>query len=640
MWLTDFFAPPTAHNKRLTTRARRLWLESLESREVPAITVQLDYSYDASGFFNDPSRRAILQQAVNDIASHLDANLAAIVPSAGNTWSETFFNPATGQQSSIANPSVGANTLTLYVGGRDIGGPEAGFGGSGGYSASGNQAFLNTLSTRGPGGSLLWGGSITFDTSTNWFFGSSTSGLTGNQVDFLSVAEHEFGHVLGIGTAPRWFSLSSGGNFYGPAAASIYGGPVPESPDGAHFGEITAAGVPPAMEPQLLMGTRVAFSSLDYAGLIDLGWGVSASPPPASPPPASPPPPVISNGPLNVHPVPANSPLLRNGQMVILTGATDGSAQVFTQGSGGTLVAAGPSFQPFPGYTGVIRSTIADFNGDGIADFAFATGGGVAGTVRIIDGSTGGDVVAPSAVLGGFSGGVFIAAGDVDRDGKAELAVSADVGGGPRVTVYKVQNGTLVDERDFIAFGSPGFRGGSRVAMADVNHDGIADLIVGAGIGGGPRVSIYNGNSLLSGNLVSLVPDFFALDPNLRSGVYVTAADVNGDGYADVIYSTGDSGGPRIRVVSGLELLQNPGANVAALPPLADFFALDPNDRQGIRVAARDINGDGKAELIIGSGSKTNAEVRIIPLTQMNFPSNPLQDPFSNPATIDGIYVG
>ena len=67
----------------------------------------------------------------------------------------------------------------------------------------------------------------------------------------------------------------------------------------------------------------------------------------------------------------------------------------------------------------------------------------------------------------------------------AELAVSADIGGGPRVTLFKVQDGTLVDSLDFTAFTDPSFRGGTRVAMADVNNDGVDDLIVGAGVGGG-----------------------------------------------------------------------------------------------------------------------------------------------------------
>jgi len=628
-------------------KPQRLRLELLESREVPAVTVNLDYSFDSAGLFNDPSRRAVLQQAVNDVASHLDANLFAIVPSGGNIWAETFYNPGTGGQTTINNPIVSAGTLTLYVGGRDISGAEAGFGGSGGYSASGDQSWLNSLAARGPGGALLWGGSITFDTSANWFFGSTLSGIGTYQVDFYSVAVHEFGHVLGIGTSPLWFSKSSGGHFYGGNADTIYGGPVPLSPDGAHWADgIKPLGQSAALDPTIQTGTRVVMSTLDFASLTDLGWGYSSSTS-TSPPPVSPPP-------LAVAPVPVGSPLLRitvppaghgngcscsNCNLVAMTGTTDGSAQIFTQAADGTLTAAGPRFQPFPGYAGVIRSTLGDFNGDRVVDFAFATGSGVGGTVRIISGATGKDLVGPTSVLGGFAGGVFLAAGDVDRDGKDELTVSADVGGGPRISVLKVQNGSLQVVADFIAFDSPGFRGGSRVAMADVNKDGAADLIIGAGIGGGPRVSVYDGTSLLSSR-TRLIPDFFALDSSLRSGVFVTAADVNGDGYADVLYSTGNTGGPRVRVVSGYMLVTNPGADVASLPAMADFFALDSADRSGLRIAARDLNGDGKAELIVASGAKNFPSIRVIPLDQMSFPTNPLQNPFGDPTTIDGIYVG
>ena len=342
--------------------------------------------------------------------------------------------------------------------------------------------------------------------------------------------------------------------------------------------------------------------------------------------------------------MPTGSSLLNmvNGtsRLVALTGTTDGSAQIFSQASDGTLAAAGPRFQPFGGFNGVIRSTIADFNGDGKADFAFATGAGTAGTIRIISGATGTDLVSSTGVFNGFSGGLFIAAGDVDRDGKAELAISADFGGGPRVGLLKVIGNTLRSQSDFIAFNTPDFRGGTRVAMADVNKDGAADLIVGAGIGGGPRVSVYDGTTML-GTQSRLMPDFFALDSRLRSGVFVTASDLNGDGYADVIYSTGNTGGPRVRVVSGYLLVTNPGADVATLPAMADFFALDQNDRTGLRIAARDLNGDGMAELIVANGVKDFPSLRVIPLSQMhNGVNTTLQNPFGDPTTIDGIYIG
>jgi hypothetical protein len=41
---------------------------------------------------------------------------------------------------------------------------------------------------------------------------------------------------------------------------------------------------------------------------------------------------------------------------------------------------------------------------------------------------------------------------------------------------------------DFLAFSNPNFRGGSRVALTDVNHDSAADLAVGAGVSGLPPV--------------------------------------------------------------------------------------------------------------------------------------------------------
>jgi hypothetical protein len=292
----------------------------------------------------------------------------------------------------------------------------------------------------------------------------------------------------------------------------------------------------------------------------------------------------------------------------------------------------------------VIRSVVADFDGDKKADFAFGTGAGINALVRIISGATGADLLGPTQVLNGFSGGVFLAAGDIDRDGAAELAISADAGGGTRVSLVKVSAATgLTAKADFLAYGDANFRGGSRVALGDVNKDGAADLIVGAGVGGAPRVAVYDGNSLLSGAPRTVVPDFFALDSSLRSGVFVSTADLDGDGYSDVIYSTGNTGGPRVRIVGGNTLTSNPGKDVAFLPPMADFFAFDPNDRSGIRLATRDMNADGKSELIVATGAKTGGVVRVLTLADLKSPGNitaALQQPFGNPATIDGIYVG
>ncbi|QDU18854.1 VCBS repeat-containing protein [Urbifossiella limnaea] len=606
------------------SNATTLKLEGLEARECPAVVFQIDYSFDTNGFFNDPGRRAVLQSAADAIGAHLDANLPALVPGGGNTWAARFFNPATGGEVQIPNLAVGANTIVIYAGGRNLEGAEAGEGGYGGYSAGGSQAWFDSI--RGRAGFGLWGGALSFDTvGTNWYFGGGISGIGANQLDFYSTAVHELTHVLGIGTSPQWNSLTAGGAFVGPTATAVLGGPVPLSADGDHWAEgITVRGDVVSMDPYASLGRRVELSALDFAGLKDLGWTVSdvAGVPGAA---SSFTPPVSVGG---------------GGTPVVLTGATDGTAQIYTLNSDDTLVAAGAPSTPFGGWTGVIRSVVGDFNGDGTKDYAFATGAGTAGTVRVYDGKTGADLVGRTTVLDGFAGGLFLAAGDVDRDGRDELALSADAGGGTRVVLFRVYGGRLTVAADFLAFGDASFRGGSRVAMADVNRDGAADLVVGAGLGGGPRVAVYDGAALAAGKADRLVPDFFALDSSLRSGVYVAAADVDGDGSADVIYSTGNTGGPRVRIVSGAVLVANPGADMAALPALADFFTWDQNDRAGIRVAAKDVDGDGRAELIVGSGNTNSAMVRVIPFSEMNTPTTKLTNPFGNPATIDGVYVG
>ena len=597
-------------------------LETLEAREVPAVNIVVDYSFDASGFFNDAARRAVVEQAAADLGARLETPLAAVDPG-GNSWTEVFTNPATGGTGRVGNAALPANTLIVYVGARELGGTTVGAGGPGSYSASG--ALLSLLASRAPNGSTAWGGSVAFDSNTNWFFGTSAAGIARAQTDFYSVAVHELGHVLGIGTSSRWSAQSTGGTFVGPNAVAVYGGPVPLAAGGAHWRDgVTLNGQPASLDPTTTNGTRVPFSALDFAALEDIGWTVAD---------ATSSTPVTTQA--TTRPWAGTWTSLAGRDVVVLSGVTAGTAQAFVMNAAGTLTAIGPSVTPFVG-AGVVRAAVGDFNGDGTPDLAFTTGPGATAAVRVLNGRTGGDLGGLTTVLGGFGGGAYLAAGDLDRDGRDELAVSADAGGGTRVTVFRVGR-TLTAAADFIALDDANFRGGSRVAIGDVDRDGFADLVVGAGVGGGPRVAVYDGPSVLAGAPARLVPDFFALDSSLRSGVFVTAADLDADGYAELAYGTGDTGGPRLRVVSGAVLMANPGVTADALPAVADFFAFDENDRSGLRVAGRDLDGDGRAELVVASGAKARPRVRVLSLGDLASP--PTFDPFGV-AALDGVYVG
>src|SRR5260370_431988 len=116
-----------------------------------------------------------------------------------------------------------------------------------------------------------------------------------------------------------------------------------------------------------------------------------------------------------------------------------------------------------------------------------------------------------------------------------------DAGVGPHVRFF---NADASQRLSFSAY-DPSFTGGVRVAVGDVNGDGVPDLITAAGPGGGPHVKIFDG---ATGNLIA---SFFAYDPSFTGGVYVAAGDVNGDGHADIITGAGANGGPHVKVFDG-----------------------------------------------------------------------------------------
>ncbi|MBX9628727.1 MAG: VCBS repeat-containing protein [Gemmataceae bacterium] len=300
-------------------------------------------------------------------------------------------------------------------------------------------------------------------------------------------------------------------------------------------------------------------------------------------------------------------------------------------------------------FTGVLRAATADVNGDGIPDTVVVTGAGTPLRFAVVDGTDNATlVVAPTPVFAGsegFDGGAFVAAGDIDADGRAELVFTPDQGGGPRVTIYSLLPSAGLSVRaNFLGINDTNFRGGARAAVGDVNGDGRADLLVAAGFGGGPRVSLYDGRSVLNTTRQKLIGDFFVFDPSLRNGVYAAIGDVNADGRGDLVFGAGPGGAPRLFAVSGQTLLGG-GVRGAFANPLVNFFvAGNSSDRGGVRVSILDVDGDRRADIAAGSGEGSPARVRVYrgaTLAGNAEPAN-FQDlaPFGGETLADGVYVG
>jgi hypothetical protein len=286
---------------------------------------------------------------------------------------------------------------------------------------------------------------------------------------------------------------------------------------------------------------------------------------------------------------------------LLVTGADfGGGPQVNVYNFQGNLSFAFYAYDPR--FRGGVRVAVADVTGDGIPDVITAPGPGGGPDVRVFDGAhlntanfhT--DIVREFMAYSPlFPGGVYVAAADFNRDGFADIVTGADAGGGPHVTVrsgfdlhvmasfyayantftggvrvaagpvlgpgsipvlvtapgtggqplihvYSGVNGALISA--FFAY-SPQFLGGVYVAVGDVNRDGFADVITGAGAGGTPTVTVFSG---FSGAVIS---SFNAFSPTFTGGVRVASTDFNGDGFADVVCGEGPGGVPQVLVFEG-----------------------------------------------------------------------------------------
>jgi hypothetical protein len=279
----------------------------------------------------------------------------------------------------------------------------------------------------------------------------------------------------------------------------------------------------------------------------------------------------------------------------------------------------------------------ADFNDDGVLDSVVGSGVGTPPRVASVNGATEVTVATAAPFEESFTGGVFVAAGDIDGDGTPDVAVGADVGGGSRVVVYLGRPGQLVPAISFDPFGDPRYRGGVRVALGDVNGDGRADLVCAPGKDGGPRVATFDGRALAGGTAVRLWNDFYAFDEGSRVGAFVAAGDLNGDGRAEVIVGADAGGSARVNVFDGATLASSGQPNMTA-----NFFSGSDASRGGVRVAARDVTGDGRADLITGAGLGEGSRVRVYSGQDVSASSAPA--PFFEtdaiPGLIGGVYVG
>jgi len=238
-----------------------------------------------------------------------------------------------------------------------------------------------------------------------------------------------------------------------------------------------------------------------------------------------------------------------------------------------------------PTFLGGVRVAMGDVDGDGVDEIVTVPAPGGGPHVRVFE-QDGTFVKDFFAFEKSDRTGWFVAVGDIDGDGREEIAISEDAGGEGEVAVYSWQGVQL--ER-FTAFEQ---RSASvRVALGDIDRNGRDEVIASLGSGFSPRVRVFRPSG-------SFILEWDAYAPTYNKGVFVAAGDVDGDGKDEIVTGTDNGGGPHVRVFDEFGQVT------------ASFFAYDSAFRGGVRVSVGNLNG-AAASIVTAAGPGGGPHVRV-----------------------------
>lgn len=135
-----------------------------------------------------------------------------------------------------------------------------------------------------------------------------------------------------------------------------------------------------------------------------------------------------------------------------------------------------------------------------------------------------------------ITGGMHVALFDTNFDGVSEIVTVPATQRSGHIKVFDY-TGLLI--RSWKAY-SENFDGGANLTIADIDTDGVEELVVGPGVTGGPHVKVFNGDG-------SLKLEFFggALDDN--GGAHVQVLDLDQDNQDEFIITYHEGRVPVIR---------------------------------------------------------------------------------------------
>jgi hypothetical protein len=230
---------------------------------------------------------------------------------------------------------------------------------------------------------------------------------------------------------------------------------------------------------------------------------------------------------------------------------------------------------------GASQLAIADMNGDGLPDLVSADF-----NVSLFVQTSPGTFAAPISLYP--AGANWVALGDLNGDGATDVALTDNVGvkvllhtGAPTSTTFAAPLTVFTQSPNFNVVG------GNIIAIADVDGDGLNDLVItdpGPTGGMSPAVYVLLQNPANHGSFLAAVGYPIATQDLAQS---IVVKDLQGSGKLDIVI-----GGRKSVTV----LLHDP-ANPGKFLPATIYPAAGANE-----IAVADINGDGKPDIVVSNG--------------------------------------
>jgi FG-GAP-like repeat len=274
----------------------------------------------------------------------------------------------------------------------------------------------------------------------------------------------------------------------------------------------------------------------------------------------------------------ASADLTGTGALDVVSASfDDGTLTVFYNSAQTPGTFGAPVILSSPGASQV---AIGDMNNDGLQDLVSADF-----NVSLFVQTAPGTFASPVSLYP--AGANWVAVGDLNNDGIADVALTDSVG--VKVLLHTGAAASLTYAAPVAVFTqspNPGITGANLIAIADVNGDGLNDLVITdpGPVGSPPTVNILLQNKSAPGTF--LAPVSYALSGN-SIPQSIVVADVNGDGHPDIVI-----GGSTVVNV----LVNNASA------PGTFLAAASYATSNATQVAIADVNGDGLVDIVVPVG--------------------------------------